>query len=145
MSKLQNLRKKAGYSQKELSDILGMPKRTLQALEQGERDINKLAAETLYKMTVALGCDISDIIETEELKSSVYDGMATFFAEMEMDVSSHDDEPEDYDSELDFFLSQVSGYGYLTFLEESWGIPEEDTMDMQDRIIRKIKEAVDNG
>lgn len=140
---LQKLRKLKGYNQEELARIIGLSKRTLQDIEQGRRDINKVASDTLYKMSIALGCDMADLLDVDNAKDEVYSKMAEFLADIEMDAGSHDDYLEDYDSELDFFLSNASGDGYLVYLEDTWNIPEEDTADMQDRVISAIKEKTD--
>ena len=66
MSKLQDRRKKAGFSQSQLAArVEGLGLRTLQHYEQGTLDINKAAALIVWRIAVALGCDVGDILEIE--------------------------------------------------------------------------------
>lgn len=62
-TRLQELRKKAGYSQKELSFISGVNLRTLQEYENRSKDINKASSQTLYYLSKALNAKMEDIIE----------------------------------------------------------------------------------
>jgi DNA-binding XRE family transcriptional regulator len=50
-------------SQSELARNTDISIRTLQAIESGARDINKVAVITALKLANALGCSIEDILE----------------------------------------------------------------------------------
>lgn len=63
---LQRYRKARNMSQSELAEKVGMSVRTLQAIESGARDINKVAAITALKLAEALNCKIEDILELDE-------------------------------------------------------------------------------
>lgn len=66
MSKLQDRRKAAGFSQSQLAArVEGLTTRTLQHYEQGSLDINKAAALTVWRLAVALGCEVVDLLEIE--------------------------------------------------------------------------------
>ena len=65
MSKLQEKRKAAGLSQRQLADRVGMSVRTLQYYEQGSLDFNKAAVETVYRLAVALGCSVEELIDCD--------------------------------------------------------------------------------
>ncbi len=66
MSKLQDRRKAAGFSQSQLAArVEGLSVRTLQHYERGALDINKAAALTVWRLAVALGCDVVDLLEIE--------------------------------------------------------------------------------
>ena len=67
MSKLQEKRKAAGFSQRQLADRVGMSVRTLQYYEQGSLDFNKAAAETAYRLAVALGCSVEDLLDVDRI------------------------------------------------------------------------------
>jgi len=41
-----------------------VPLRQIQLFEQGQRDINKTAAVTLYKLSKALCCRMEDLLES---------------------------------------------------------------------------------
>ena len=53
---LKSLRKKAGLSQKELSQLSEVPLRTIQQYEQRQKDINKAKAEYIVALSKALYC-----------------------------------------------------------------------------------------
>lgn len=66
MSKLQDRRKAAGLSQSQLAaKVEGLTVRTLQYYEQGALDINKAAAIIVWRLSVVLGCQVSDLLEIE--------------------------------------------------------------------------------
>lgn len=62
-TKLQELRKNIGYSQRELAEKSGVNLRTLQQYELKAKDINKAAATTLLAISKTLGCRIEDLLE----------------------------------------------------------------------------------
>jgi DNA-binding XRE family transcriptional regulator len=62
-TKLQEQRKKCGYSQRELADMSSVNLRTLQQYELGSKDINKAQAQTVMALANALGCKIEDLLE----------------------------------------------------------------------------------
>ena len=61
-STLKRLRQYADLSQKKLAEKAGVPLRQIQLFEQGQRDISKTQAITLYKLSLALGCRMEDLI-----------------------------------------------------------------------------------
>lgn len=61
-TKLQEVRQMTGLSQSQLAQKSGIPLRTLQHYETGERDLRKAAVETALALAEALGCDINKII-----------------------------------------------------------------------------------
>ena len=63
MTNLQKMRKASGMSQSELAKAADISVRTLQALESGARDINKLAVRTALNIAVALHCSVENILE----------------------------------------------------------------------------------
>lgn len=65
-TQLQMRRKATGMSQSELAKNADMSIRTLQALESGARNIDKVTVLTALKLAKALGCDIEDILEWSE-------------------------------------------------------------------------------
>lgn len=66
MSKLQDRRKAAGLSQSQLAaKVEGLTVRTLQYYEQGALDINKAAAIIVWRLSVVLDCQVSDLLEIE--------------------------------------------------------------------------------
>ena len=65
---LKMLRLKAGYSQVGFARHCGIPLRTLQEYEYGNRDINGAKLETLCIMATVLGCKVYDLLTDEETK-----------------------------------------------------------------------------
>lgn len=62
-TRLQVLRKAAGYSQKGLAEASGVNLRNIQQYEQRAKDINKGAAGTVAAIAGALGCRVEDLLE----------------------------------------------------------------------------------
>lgn len=65
MSNLKRIREEAVLSQSQLADLAGISVRTLQAYEQGAKDINKASGITLYNLSKNLKCDMSDLLILE--------------------------------------------------------------------------------
>ena len=65
MTKLQTIRKSSGLSQSQLAELSGVNLRSLQYYEQGAKDVNKAAAETVFALARALGCTMEDLLSTE--------------------------------------------------------------------------------
>ena len=63
MTKLKNIRDKAGLSQSQLSERTGVNIRMIQYYEQGFKDIKKAQGLTLLKIAKALGTTIEDLLE----------------------------------------------------------------------------------
>lgn len=66
MTQLQDKRRASGMSQSELASKAEMSVRTLQALEVGARNIDKVSVLTALKLARALECSIEDILEWSE-------------------------------------------------------------------------------
>ena len=62
-TKLQQQRKKCGYSQKELAEKSGVNLRTLQQYEIKGKDINKASVQTIMALSNVIGCRIEDLLE----------------------------------------------------------------------------------
>ena len=62
-TRLKYLRNNSGMSQSELARYSGVSLRQIQLYEQRQRDINKAEALTIYKLSLALHCDMADLIE----------------------------------------------------------------------------------
>ena len=63
-TKLKRVRKNAGFSQRELAELSGVPVRTIQQYEQRQKNINRAQVEYLVRFSRALDCEIMDLIET---------------------------------------------------------------------------------
>ncbi len=62
-TKLKRLRESRGMSQSELAKASGVKLRSIQLYEQRANDIDKAQAQTLYKLSVVIGCNIEDLLE----------------------------------------------------------------------------------
>ena len=60
---LKMIRTKLNLTQKELSDISGVPVRTIQQYEQRQKNINKAQTGYLVMLSKALSCKIEDLLE----------------------------------------------------------------------------------
>ena len=69
-SKLQQQRKRCGYSQRELAEKSGVNLRTLQQYELRTKDIGKASVQSIVSLANVLGCQIEDLLEysTEEIE-----------------------------------------------------------------------------
>lgn len=63
---LKLLRRLAGYSQRELAELSGVPVRTIQQYEQRQKNINKAQVEYLLQLSQTLSCKIEMLIERVE-------------------------------------------------------------------------------
>lgn len=62
-SKLQQQRKRCGYSQRELAEKSGVNLRTLQQYELRTKDIGKASVQSIVSLANVLGCQIEDLLE----------------------------------------------------------------------------------
>ena len=62
-TRLAALRKASGWTQSQLAERTGISYRAIQQYEQGKKDINKAAAETVRKLALVFGCKMEDIME----------------------------------------------------------------------------------
>lgn len=60
---LKRRRKQLGYSQSALAAVTGIPVRTIQQYEQGQKDINKASAEYVIRLSKALYCEAQALLE----------------------------------------------------------------------------------
>lgn len=65
---IKEMRNRASLSQSELASLTGLKMPTLQAYEQGRKNVNGAKLLTLCKLASALNCSISDIVTDEKLK-----------------------------------------------------------------------------
>lgn len=66
MTQLQDKRRASGMSQSELARKAEISVRTLQSLETGARNIDKVAVLTALKLARALDCNIEDVLDWSE-------------------------------------------------------------------------------
>lgn len=65
---MKELRKRAGLTRVQLAEETGINFRTLEAYEQGRKDINGAKLKTLLKLCQALDCELEDLITDSETK-----------------------------------------------------------------------------
>lgn len=61
-SSVKRIRQSKGLSRKELAERSGINFRSLQDYEQGHKDIASAKAETLYRLSLALGCGMEELL-----------------------------------------------------------------------------------
>lgn len=60
---LKELRNKRGLSRREVAERSGINLRSLQDYEQGHKDISRAKGETLYRLSLAIGCTVEQLLE----------------------------------------------------------------------------------
>ena len=65
--KLQEFRVRAGYSQSGLAEATGISYSLIRNIEQGQKRIEGMSGEKLYKLALALGCRMEDFLDTSSL------------------------------------------------------------------------------
>lgn len=65
-TKLRKIRESRQLSQGELAKLSGVNIRSIQLYEQRVNDIDKAQAQTLYKLSRTLGCNVEDLLENPE-------------------------------------------------------------------------------
>ena len=66
MNKLKNIRQAKGLSQSQLAKKANMNVRTLQHYEQGSKPFDHARIDTIFRVCLALGCKVEDVIENQE-------------------------------------------------------------------------------
>lgn len=69
---LKKKRNQAGYSQKQLAELSGVPMRTIQQYEQRQKNIYKAQVECLLKLSTALCCDVESLIEKVKNNAGIF-------------------------------------------------------------------------
>lgn len=64
MNNLKRLRQEKRLTQIELSRLSGVNFRMIQHYEQGDKDLNRAAVETVIRLARALDCNITDLIKS---------------------------------------------------------------------------------
>jgi len=65
---VRTLRENAKMSRTQLAEKADLNARTIEAYEQGRKDINNAKIKTLLKLCIALGCRLEDILTDDEAK-----------------------------------------------------------------------------
>lgn len=66
--RLNRLRVYARMTQKILGEQSGVSVRIIEQYEQGKKDLNRASAETVYKLSKALGCGMEELIEIDKIE-----------------------------------------------------------------------------
>ena len=68
-----------------------------------------------------------------------YEELINKLAEIEMDEFCHDDRPEDYDSKLEFYLSNAEADSYAEYIKSNYKVNTEEATEIQAQVIAEIK------
>ena len=115
---LKALREQNKMTQEELATLTNISIRTLQDYEQNRKDLYKASINTLLKLSWTLNTPIKNIIDTKSLKDNYINDIAMKLAEIELDESCHLDYIEDYNSNLEFYLSNAIQDDYNQYINE---------------------------
>lgn len=137
MSKLKNYREKNTiYSQRDLAELADISLRTLQDYEQDRKSLNSASTATVYKIAMALDTEVANIIDLEDVRNSFITNLKNILVEIETSPSSH----EDYDSELDYYLSNVIDDNYISYVKTNYPVTEDEAVQLQLDVIDTIKD-----
>jgi len=70
-SRLQEIRKARGFTQKQLSEVSGVALRMIQLYEQKQNDISKAQVTVVINLAKALGCEVEDLIDKDVQESKI--------------------------------------------------------------------------
>ena len=141
MSKLKNYREKNTiYSQRDLAELADISLRTLQDYEQDRKSLNSASTATVYKIAMALDTEGANIIDLEDVRNSFITNLKNILVEIETSPSSHEDYLEDYDSELDYYLSNVIDDNYISYVKTNYPVTEGEAVQLQLDVIDTIKD-----
>ena len=70
-SRLQEIRKARGFTQKQLSEASGVALRMIQLYEQKQNDIGKAQVTVVINIAKALGCEVEDLIDIDAQGSKI--------------------------------------------------------------------------
>ncbi len=70
-SRLQEIRKARGFTQKQLSEASGVALRMIQLYEQKQNDIGKAQVTVVINLAKALGCEVEDLINIDAQESKI--------------------------------------------------------------------------
>ena len=70
-SRLQEIRKARGFTQKQLSEASGVALRMIQLYEQKQNDISKAQVTVVINIAKALGCEVEDLIDIDAQESKI--------------------------------------------------------------------------
>ena len=62
---LKELREERGFSRRKLAERSGVNFRSIQDYEQGHKKISSAKSETVYRLSLALGCSADELLELE--------------------------------------------------------------------------------
>ena len=141
MSKLKNYREKNTiYSQRDLAELADISLRTLQDYEQDRKSLNSASTATVYKIAMALDTEVANIIDLEDVRNSFITNLKNILVEIETSPSSHEDYLEDYDSELDYYLSNFIDDNYISYVKTNYPVTEGEAVQLQLDVIDTIKD-----
>lgn len=70
-SRLQEIRKARGFTQKQLSEASGVALRMIQLYEQKQNNISKAQVTVVINLAKALGCEVEDLIDIDAQESKI--------------------------------------------------------------------------
>lgn len=68
---MKEIREERGMSRKEVAEASGVNLRSLQDYEQGHKEIASAKAETVYRLSLALGCTMEELMGVDLLSAEI--------------------------------------------------------------------------
>lgn len=115
---------------------------------EDEKEMEDLAEEYKIdtddiKLQIANEMDGRDMEQEHYVKQNIFDAIRiSYFTEIEMNESGHDDSMEDYGSELGYYLSNAEKDSYVNYLTENYNIDSEKAIEIQKAVMEEIKHRV---
>ena len=102
--KLKLMRKKAGLTQKEVADKLGI---TYQSYGQYERGLRNPKYESIQKIASALNCDISEVLTPDEEREMIIDELVENLLSKEKNTQTKEETKQLTDEEYAVYLMNL--------------------------------------
>ena len=102
--KLKLMRKKAGLTQKEVADKLGI---TYQSYGQYERGLRNPKYESIQKIASALNCDISEVLTPDEEREMIIDELVENLLSKEKNTQTKEETKQLTDEEYTVYLMNL--------------------------------------
>ena len=93
---------------------------------------------------MALETEVANIIDLEDVRNSFITNLKNILVEIETSPSSHTDYLEDYDSELDYYLSNVIDDNYISYVKTNYPVTEDEAVQLQLDVIDEIRDKYEN-
>lgn len=115
--KMKELRERKHLSRKELAGLTGISYCSIQDYEQGHKELASAKGDTLYRLSVALGCDMEELLEEQII-------------EVHLELNRGDDRESTQKQTLDrlekYYIEMQKIYSEETKISGRWKFIEDE-------------------